>query len=574
MRRSKTLWLALIIFTYLLATLTLLKTPLHWDETEWPPQANAILKRAVPKVLFSESRYIYHPQAWLMRYGADYGLWHPPLYLYCLAVFIKLLGNNIMAVRFFGLFTGLLTLGMVIFAVRHFAREKGWSDSLANRAAFISGMIIAVNPFYVHGALFIDIDNSILMFLVMLYLFFFVFVEKFPTGKNLFLLGLISLFLFWAKLTTPALLIITAVLYCILRRQWDLLLKLFGVTIFSTTVFILSWLIYSWAFKIPASFFMDFTYFGRTSEFFVLNPYNILTATRFNIVMISFPLTALALLFLMQRIISWKRTGFLVETQDIFWLMAAVLFLFYSFFWTNFGKYTVSMVPILAVPIGLSMAEIFNHIKVKSWGWFWAGIGCAAFLYYWLIVPDIITGPFRSEGVVTLTAAMADPRVLKYCLAGIPIFLAFGIPYFRRRDFGAVSTMAIYLLVIMFASNVVQNIAMFPACQESNILTPSKVSGFRDTLNFINGILLSSDKVLAPKEFTYYFSRGKVIPIGREIAYPDEFLSPTLLKGSSAPEYAIFCGQSYESFVPSDFYAHYQMMRKIGHYSVWQRAHR
>jgi hypothetical protein len=573
MQLSKNTWFVLVIFTYLLATLTLLNAPLRWDETEWPAQANAILKRAVPKVLFSESPFIYHPKAWLMRYGADYGLWHPPLYLYSLAVFIGLLGNTIAAVRFFGLFMGLLTLGVVIFTVRHFAQERGWPESLARRAAFISGMIIAVNPFYVHGTLFIDIDNTILMFLVMLYLLLFIFVEKFPTGKNLFLLGLVTFFLFWTKLTTPPLLIISGAFYCILRRRWKLLLKLCGVAVISAVVFLLSWIIYCRVFKIPVSFFFDYTYFGRTSEFLVLNLYKILTATRFNIVMISLPLAALGLLFFIRRVIAWKRRGFFAETQDIFWLMAAVLFFFYSFFWTNFGKYTIIIVPVLAIPIGLSVAGILDRAKKKFSIRFWVIIGLAALLYYWLIVPDIIIGPFRQLCPTNLTMAMADPRVLRYCLASIPIFLAFCMPYFRRRDYGVAGSMAIYLLVILFPANVVQNIAMFHRCMESNILTPSETSGFMDTVRFVNENLLPHDKLLAPKEFAYYLYRGKVIPINREIAYPEEFL-PVAIQGPSAPQYAVFFYQPYGVFASSDFYARYKMMRRIGCYSVWERVDR
>ena len=570
MRLPKNLWLVLIIFTYLLLTLPLLQAPLRWDETEWPPQANAILEKSVPKVLFFESRFIYHPQAWLMNYDADYGLWHPPLYLYGLAVFIGLLGNTVTAARLFGLFAGLFTLGMVIFAVWHFAREKGWPHSLVRRAAFISGMIIAVNPFYVHGVLFVDIDTSILMFLVMLYLLFFIFIEKYPAGKNLFLLGAVTLLLFWAKLTTSVLLIISAIFYCILRRRWNLLLKFFGATIVSMAVFSLSWFIYCGVFRVPASFFFDFTYFGRTSEFFDPDLYRILTATRFNIVMISLPLAGLGFLFFIRRVIAWKRRGFLGESQDMFWLMAAVLFLFYSLFWTNFGKYTVVMVPILAIPIGLSITEILSRAKNKIISRFWVAIGLAAFLYYWLVVPDIITGPFPKPSITNLTVAVKDPRVLKYCLASIPVLLAFCMLYLRRRTFTAAGSMAVYLFVIMFPANLVQNVAMLPACLESNILTPSRVSGFMDTVRFVNGILVSSDKVLAPKEFAYYLSRGKVIPIDREIAYPQRFLPAVFLEEASAPQYVIVLGQPYGFLDSSVFYTRYKMIREIGHYSVWQ----
>jgi len=576
MRVSKAQWPVLIIFlTYLLATVPLLKVPLRWDETEWSPQATAILKRAVPEVLFYESPFIYHPQAWLMRYGADYGLWHPPLYLYCLAVFMGFLGENIMVVRFFGLFCALATLGVVVFGVWHIAREKGWSNSLANRAAFISGMIVAVNPFYVHGALLPDIDNTVLMFLTILYLFLFVFSKEFPTGRRLFLLGLISLLLFWSKLTTPVLMILTVAFYCILKRQWNLLFKMLWVTTFSAVVFVLSWLIYAWIFKLPASFFLDFTYLGKASHFLQLNLFNILSAARFNIVMISFPLVALAVLFFIPRVISWIKAGFFLEAEDLFWLMAAVLFFFYSFLWNNFGKYTVMMVPILAVPIGLNMVKLLNHADGKSSIWFWMGIGLAALLYYWWIVPDIIVGPHRISPVTGFTAAMTDPRILKYFLAAIPVFLAFCIPCLRKGrpvDFKITRAIAMSLLVILFPANIAQNITMFPVCLESSILTPYKATGFMDTVRFTNEILLSSDKVLAPKEFACYLKRGKVIPIDREIAYPAKFLPTIFQENSLLPEYAIFCVQPHWLLDLSGFYDRYKMIRRIGNFSVWKRS--
>jgi len=574
MRVSKAQWPVLIIFlTYLLATVPLLKVPLRWDETEWPPQATAILKRAVPKVLFAESPFIYHPNAWLMRYGADYGLWHPPLYLYCLAAFIGLLGKSIMAARFFGQFSGLMTLGIVVFGVGHIAKKKGWPDSLANRAAFISGMIVAVNPFYVHGALLVDIDNTVLMFLIILYLFLFIFSKEFLTGRRIALLGLISLLLFWTKLTTPVIMMATVAFYCILKREWRLLFKLLGITVFSAVIFVLSWLSYASIFKAPASFFLDFTYLGKASQLFQFNLYNMLSAARFNIVMISFPLAALVGLLFIRRIISWTRTHFFLEMEDLFWLMAAALFLFYSFFWTIFGKYTVMLVPILAVPIGLNIAELLSRSDNKSSVCFWMGIGLAAFLYYWRIVPDIIVGPHRILSASSFAMAMADPRILKYFLAAIPVFWAFCILYLRRHDFKATRFIAMYLLVILFPANIVQNITMFPACVQANILTPSQVTGFMDTVRFANKILLSSDKVLAPKEFAYYLKKGKVIPFGREIAYPEQFLPAIFLKDALAPKYAVFCVQPHGLLDTSGFYHRYQMIRKIGDFSVWKKIY-
>lgn len=572
MQLSKGIWLVLIILlTYLLLSVALLRVPLHWDETEWPPQAVAILKRAVPKILFYESPFIYHPEAWLIRYGADYGLWHPPLYLYCLSVFIGFLGNTVMAARLSGLFFGLLTLGTVVLGVWRIARKKGWSNSLSKQAAFISGMLVAVNPFYVHGVLALDIDNTILMFLTILYLFLFIFYEEFLTGRRLSFLGLISILLFWSKLTTPVLMFAAVALYCILRRKPNVLFKLLGIMALSGIIFVLSWLMYASIFRVPVSFFLDFTYLGKIQELFRLNLFNILNAVRFYIVMISLPLAALALLFFIKQVISWLSTGFFLNMEDLFWLMAAALFLFYTFFWNNFGKYTVMIIPILAVPIGLDAVKHLNYPTRKSSVWFWMGIWSVAFLYYWRIVPDIIVGPYRDFVVTGFAKAMTDPRILKYFLASIPVLLAICIPYLCKRDFKTSSSIAMYLLVILFPSNILQNITMLPACLESSILTPSKVTGFIETVRFINNILLPSDKVVASKEFAYYLMRGKVIPMDREIAYPGNFLPKIFLEDSLSPEYAILYGESHWLLDLPHFYNRYQMIRKIGNFRVWKR---
>lgn len=573
MRRVGSAWpILVVILAYILLAAPLLKTPLRWDEIEWPPQAEAILERGVPKVLFSEAPYIYHPEAWLIPYGADYGLWHPPLYLYCLALFIGLFGNTILAARSLGLVCGVLTLLAVILGVRHIARRDGLSERSAGKAAFMSGAIIAINPFYVHGTLLLDIDNTVLMFLAVLYFFLLALSENLLSWKRRFFLTLITILLFWSKLAIPVMAFSAAAFYCVLRKNWQTLVRLCAIMGISIILFITTWFIYASVFRIPPTFFMDFTYMGRVGEFFRPNLFAAVSATRFNVVMISFPLVALAAMAFVSRIRPATADYEAVFAEDVFWIMGIALFLFHSFLWTNFGKYTVMLIPILAVPISLYVARIFDLEGGGHPARLFIAAAAALAVYYWLVVPDVIIGPHRIASVNSLGSSLNDPRLPRYALSVLPILLALCAFFLRRNKYGMTrSCLILFLLAALVVSNIIQNIFIYPVCRHSHILTPSVTRGFIDTVRYINREISASDKLLAPKEFAYYLKKGKVIAVDREIAYPDRFLPGIFSGGSDLPEYAIFCSPSTILDLPG-FRTRYEVAYESDIYKVWKRS--
>ncbi len=72
---------------------------MRFDETEWPPQAIGILKHGVPKLLYSEESVRWATSNMYYGFDAHYGMWHPPTYLYSVAVTAQLFGTGTVAMR-------------------------------------------------------------------------------------------------------------------------------------------------------------------------------------------------------------------------------------------------------------------------------------------------------------------------------------------------------------------------------------------------------------------------------------------------------------------------------------------
>lgn len=143
------------------------------------------------------------------------GLYHPPLYIYSLAGFVKIFGFNEISVRFFGLICVLLTVYISVLLIKKLF-------PLEDRQSLISIIFISLflsHPYTIANTTLPDIDQTILPLTLSLYLFFLVrlvidqslkgFNKKFKYRDAIIILSLIFCLNLWAKLTTPLALIPT-----------------------------------------------------------------------------------------------------------------------------------------------------------------------------------------------------------------------------------------------------------------------------------------------------------------------------------------------------------------------------
>ena len=176
----------------------------------------------------------------------EIALWHPPLYIYALSQSFMFLGVSEWSARLVSVLFSLGTL-VVVYLLAKEVMDK-------NIAVFLSCFIFLLNPFVVQNSLLVDIDNTVLTFLMSLFIYAYVIFnkKKQQTAFSLLLLGVSFGANLWAKFGTPPVLIASLFIYHLARREYRIALyRSFVIGITGIIFFLTTWLTYSLLLKLP-----------------------------------------------------------------------------------------------------------------------------------------------------------------------------------------------------------------------------------------------------------------------------------------------------------------------------------
>jgi len=190
------------------------------------------------------------------------GIYHPPLYIYALAGFIKIFSYNEYTIRIFGLICTLLTS---FFAIKFYSLLFPKCKSIEIKELIFLAIFL-LHPYTIANTTLPDIDQTVLPLFMLGYIYF---LAKFCTTsvssngkdlKNAILLGSYFSLVLWCKLTTPLSLIpLTFILFYVsgfkfLRSAY---LTTF-ITLFGSFIFITSYYLYCLFFNLPLSYTFGF----------------------------------------------------------------------------------------------------------------------------------------------------------------------------------------------------------------------------------------------------------------------------------------------------------------------------
>ena len=336
--------------------------PLVIDEAAFPYGASAILENGDPFFYNGETR------------PRDLALWHPPLYVYSLALHMLFWGTSIFSVRFFGIFCVLLTLVISFFILKRLTLNKQeWLISIN-----IFTLLYLFNPLMSESALVPDIDGTIAMPIIAGGLLHCVNLSKNKWTKIQFLWSIIFWVLIFSTKFTIAVLFIPIYLVLILTMVSRPVLNLFvsfSAILLGFFVFIFSWRISSILLDIP--FRPPFDYFvyslnrksGGDNSF--VNYFN--SATSFDNRVLSWLGPSLLILFLLVSFFNFTNLSRNASknTSLLFSFFAIYTLLIYNIFGGlpfTFPKYwVISVLPICLV-VALFSASIFlkTNIALRS----------------------------------------------------------------------------------------------------------------------------------------------------------------------------------------------------------------
>jgi hypothetical protein len=232
--------------------------PLHLDNMDFPALAQAISESGIPIYYRGEDnpRHI--------------GIYHPPLYAYTLAAWVKVFGRGAVPVRLFGVICALILAWTTILTYRTlFGRAE------AARVAPWFWVIFLLNPYTLESAAIADIDTSIYGPLLVLFLWSILRLSwrdgewrvDDPSWPEMLLPAGIMLLCLWAKLTTIILLVPFSLILLFGRFRLRRALAITAlVNLLGTLSFLISYRFFGWLTHLDTNYTFAFTWMSFTQR--------------------------------------------------------------------------------------------------------------------------------------------------------------------------------------------------------------------------------------------------------------------------------------------------------------------
>ena len=204
--------LAAFAAVYLALVVPQLGRPLVYDDVNFAFAARAVANSGLA---FANAGHM--SDRWDFSQRDQWALWHPPLYIYLLGLQFKVFGASEVSARSLGVAFGLGTAALIYLTGR--ALVVGGA-----RGAEVTGLLAAAffltSPLAIQSALILDIDGTVLTFLlsVMAYV-----LVRFPPERHprsLPILAVLFAVALWSKMTTPLGLLGALVAARLLAGRW------------------------------------------------------------------------------------------------------------------------------------------------------------------------------------------------------------------------------------------------------------------------------------------------------------------------------------------------------------------
>ena len=232
-------------------TLTQINHPYVIDEAAFPYAAHGVAEHGNPHFYNGETR------------PNDLGIWHPPLYVYLLGIWIKLLGFGHFQVRAFGYICMALTCFFIYKTVRLF-------ESKSNVPSKIAVAFYGTHYFVTQSSLIPDIDGTLepLVITLALYATSRVLNAERITHRQIYFIIFSLTVSFSTKLTTPLLLALPIFVIFILRKFGLFKATAYTFALLSCGVmgFLVWWLPVAYIEKLDWTFPFRFTIESATSK--------------------------------------------------------------------------------------------------------------------------------------------------------------------------------------------------------------------------------------------------------------------------------------------------------------------
>lgn len=446
------------------------------------------------------------------------GLYHPPLYIYLQALFIRLLGYSEITIRAFGMLCAILTAFLSVMVVKLLIFNNEKYKMVEQHFYLVFMALFLWHPYTIACATLPDIDTTILPVTFALFIFFATkysrkmelekanFVSFLKNNlKELIVLVLMFTLLLWSKLTISLLapLLLFSLFYFYSYKLKGSIIVTFIVTALGCILFLITFKAYTVLFDLPFDYTFRFLFEsfikGTASETsnYIATVYNIIRNLSYAIyflnwlTMPTFLLLSLGLLYLFKKnanMGSSNHRQLLVIT-----IFSLFIILFYFGLIAPFGgffKYIIVVMPYLFIPFILFYSNLKLEYKQSNVSIIYIIALILGFLINTFLIRD---NPIKHSTPVSFYTVLA---VLLICI--VFIYLLGG----KNTKLTSVTIWINIILLVTIGYQLslsrIQAISNYPTKYNYGL------AGFEETVEYLRANTEKDEVIWAMKDIGYY----------------------------------------------------------------------
>jgi len=483
----------LVLLPFLILTIIVvshnLHKPFNLDEADFATAAHHLMGDAK---YFSE-----HPEG---------GLWHPPLYLHSLAAVFQIFGETTAAARGLGFLLYILTIVFTVLICKELFEPKEYRF-----ISVIAACLCLINPLSLQFAFLIDIDGSLLTFLMTVFCYFFVrFNKRGMNMKRTVMLGFLFGLCMLAKFTTPPVILPAVFLFYFLGRKYKkAFLQTFLIFLFGIIFFWSLWHAYCLIFDVQVLYPFKYTLGSKMGQGgFGINPQKIMLikgSLIYQMYWVSPAFVMLMVLSIAGRVGTFIKEK-TVDDVDFLMILGMGIFLFYIYYFPRLSmmKYQTPCYPLFIIVISRFLYNVL--IKDRRVNMIEMIVICVctitAFVYYLGNFPDMILWVDHGKNVVS--EFFENNYNIFLHLYFLPFLLLPLLFYFifEKKTFCFSLTAAILLLTVNM--QVVQNIKQTEDYTTANSWHNYGERGQAQATDYLNKKLSADGATIMRKDIAYY----------------------------------------------------------------------
>lgn len=440
---------------------------------------------------------------------------HPTTYVDILALIIKIFGESIIFLRGFGILMAVLSSFLVYKLAKLLVHgEKG------EKIALLSMFIFLINPLTIKSSLLIEINATVLMPSILLFIHFFIKLNQSNRAIDLFFLGFLMGLVILSKFEGFIFLFPSIILFYYLKNGIRTsFLKTSFISIVGWILFLFSWVFISKIQSVP--FFAPFKHNFYTMlflpfDFNLIKKISYMVWTAKNLFFWTTPTFLLLFFFLaIKRLLNLIKTKKMITLDFLFLFMVILISLSILRGADAYGfpKYFIIGVPFLAIIISNFIINdgyisILIHF-IFSRKLTFISILTALFLFNFFILKD----PFISHNLFWVSDISFENNLNNYIISNLEgilfflplifLFLLFVILYKHTSKFYFFKRSFVFSCFILLIFNFIYIDSIQSGARYQTTYAYGQ-TGLENTINFLEKDATSNDIILARGDISYY----------------------------------------------------------------------